>query len=174
MSLKQKLKNELKSIGIAAIFFGIWIFTLLIIKSLLLAEYHISSNKWSVIVVGTLVLSKVVVLFGNVSPRGWVRSKPLWMDVILRTAVYTLGAAVVMMLDKGFEARQEYGGFLPALKHLFQMADVYHVWVNVICISGALLVYNALDAVSRHMGKGGLSRLFLSPPPEDSETGTGI
>ena len=89
--------------------------------------------------------------------------RPAWVDVVLRTAMYSLGVAVVLVLEKGFEGRHEHGGFGPALRFLFQEADVYHVWANTLCLSGALLVYNALSVVQRHLGKGSLIRIFMSP-----------
>jgi hypothetical protein len=89
--------------------------------------------------------------------------------MLLRTAMYSLGVAVVLVLEKGFEGRHEHGGFGPALQQLFQQADIYHVWANTIAISGALLGYNALSVVRRHLGKGGLVRIFLSPLPEEEK-----
>jgi hypothetical protein len=122
-----------------------------------------------VAVVGALVLSKVVLVLEHVSLGAWVQARPAWVGVILRTAMYTLGVAVVLALEKGFEGRHEYGGFGPALQQLFQHVDVHHVWVNTIVLSGALLGYNALSVVRCHVGKGGLVRMFLSPLPEETQ-----
>ena len=167
MGFKQKLRDEIKAVGIAALYFGCWIATLLLLKSLILAEYKIAFHGWSMAVVGALVLSKVVLVLEHVSLGAWVRARPAWVDVILRTAIYTLGVAVVLALEKGFEAGHEYGGFGPALRQLFQQADVHHVWINTIVLSGALLGYNALSVVRCHLGKGGLVRMFLSPLPKE-------
>lgn len=167
MSIKQKLNEEIKAVGIAALYFGCWIGALLLIKSLVLAEYEIAFHGWSVAVVGALVLSKVVLVLEHVSLEAWLRAWPAWVDVVLRTAMYTLGVAVVLALEKGFEGRHEYGSFGQALRQLLQQADIYHVWANTIVLSGALLGYNALTVVRRHLGKGGLIRMFLSPLPEN-------
>jgi hypothetical protein len=170
MSFKQKLKNEITAIGIAATYFGCWIAALLLLKTLVLAEYRIAFHAWSKAVVGALILSKVVIVLEHVSLGAWVRSRPAWVEVFLRTAMYSLGVAAVLVLEKGFEGRHEHGGFGPALRLLFQQADVYHVWANTLGLSGALLVYNMLSVVSRHLGKGSLIRMFLSPLPEETET----
>ena len=167
MSIKQKLNEEIKAVGIAALYFGCWIGALLLVKSLVLAEYKIAFHGWSVAVVGALVLSKVVLVLEHVPLGAWLRSRPAWVEVVLRTAMYTLGVAVVLALEKGFEGRHEYGGFGQALRQLLQQADIYHVWANTIVLSGALLGYNALMVVRRHLGKGGLIRIFLSPLPEN-------
>ena len=170
MSMKQKLKDELKAVGIAALYFGCWIAALLLIKSLVLAEYRIAFHHWSMAVIGALVLSKVVLVLEHVSLGAWVRSHPTWVDVVLRTALYAFGVAVVLILEKGWESRHEFGGFGPAVGQLFQQADVHHVWANTICLTGALLGYNLLSVVRRHLGKGGLIRIFLSPLPNESES----
>ena len=169
MSVKQKLNEEIMAVGVAAGYFGCWIAALLLIKSLILAEYQIAFHQWSVVSVGALILSKVVLLLEHVSLWAWLRGRPAWVEVILRTAIYSAGVALVLALEKGFEARHEYGGFGQALGQLFQQADVYHVWANTIAISGALLGYNALSVVRYHLGKGGLVRIFLSPLPEEEK-----
>jgi hypothetical protein len=170
MSFQQKLTDEIKAIGIAALYFGCWLAALLLLKSLVLAEYRIAFHGWSLAVVGALILSKVVLVLEHVSLGAWVRARPAWVEVVLRTVIYSLGVAVVLLLEKGFESRHEYGGFGPALQQLFQKADVHHVWANALCLSGALLGYNMLSVVQRHLGKGAVIRIFLSPIPEEPKT----
>lgn len=169
MAIKEKLQEEFKALCIAALYFGCWIFALLVIKWLVLAEYQIAFNKWSMVLVGALVLSKVVLVLEHVSLGAWVRRQPAWVDVVLRTALYTLGVALVLLLEKGFEGRHEAGGFVPALQHLFQRTDIYHLWANILCVSGALLVYNAIVVVRRHLGNLELLRIFLTPLPEEPD-----
>ena len=78
MSFKQKLKDEAKAVVIAALYFGCWIAALLLIK--------------------TLVLSKVVLVLEHVSLGAWVRARPAWVDVVLRTVMYSMGVTVVLVL----------------------------------------------------------------------------
>jgi hypothetical protein len=73
-----------------------------------------------------------------------------------------------LLLEKGFEGRHEYGGFVPALLSLFQRADGYHVWANIICLSGALLMYNVITVLRKCIGEGPLIRVFLKPLPDES------
>lgn len=169
VGLQQKLMHEIKAVGSASLYFGCWIASLVAIKQLVLAEYRIEFNGMSKVLVGTLVLSKVVLVLENVPLGAWVRTRPAWVDVLLRTALYALGVLVVLLLEKAFEGRHEYGGFGPSLAALFRHVDVYHVWVNTICLSGALLGYNILALVRRRLGPGGLRRLFLTPIPEGPE-----
>jgi len=115
MSLQQKLKHELKAVGVAALFFGTWIAALLVLKDLLLNEYHIAFHGWSVALVGALILSKVVLVLEHVSLGAWVQARPAWVDLVLRTALYAFGVFVVLVFEKAFEGRHEHGGFAGAL-----------------------------------------------------------
>ena len=168
MSLRQKLRNEIRAVALATLYFATWIGVLVVLKELALAEYGIEFHGLSLALVGALVLAKVVLVLEHVTLGAWIRTRPAWVDVILRTALYALGVLVVLLLEKAFEGRHEHGGFGPSLIAVFQHAEVHHVWVNTICLSGALLGYNALSVVRRHLGEGGLIRLFLSPLPEES------
>jgi hypothetical protein len=166
MHLHDKLKHELQAVGVAMLYFGCWIAALLLLKQLVLAEYQIAFHDWSLALVGALILSKVVLILERVPLGRWIRTQPAWVDVVLRTALYSFGVAVVLVLEKGWETRHEHDGFGPAVAALFRRADIHHVWVNTICLSGALFGYNLLSVVRQHLGTGGLRRLFLTPLPE--------
>jgi hypothetical protein len=139
------------------------------LKWLILADYRIEFHGFSLILVVVLVLAKVVLVLEHVPLGTWVRNRPALVDVIFRTVLYALGVIVVLLLEKAFDGRHEYGGFGPSLMAVFQHVDIYHVWANAICLSGALLGYNMLSVIRRNLGGGGLMRMFLSPLPEESE-----
>jgi hypothetical protein len=136
------------------------------LKVLILEDYQIHFGGFSMVLVGALILAKVVLILEHVSLGSWLRGQPVLVDVVLRTLLYALGTLVVMLLEKGFESRHEHGGFGPALMNVFQHRDIPHVWANTICVTGALLFYNLLSALNRHLGSGGLAEVFLSPPRE--------
>ncbi len=172
MSLKQKLQHELKAIAIAALYFGSWITMLILLKQLVLAEYEITFRGWSVIAMGVLILSKVALILENVSFGAWVRARPAWVDVLLRTALYSAGLVVVIILEKGIEGRHEHAGFVGAVKAGLASADRFHIIANSICLSGALLGYNVISVIRRHLGERGLLNLFLLPLPPKAEPPT--
>ena len=163
MGLKEKLKHEMTSLALATAYFGLWVGSLVLLKTLILEEYQIEFNGLSKAIVGVLVLSKVVLILENVSFGRWVRSRPAWVDVLLRTLLYALGVVAVLLLEKALDGRHEHGGFIPSLEAVFQHADIPHVWANAICVIGALLGYNVLSVIRRSLGKGALLRMFLTP-----------
>jgi hypothetical protein len=73
---------------------------------------------------------------------------------------------VVLVLEKSFEGRHEYGGFIPSMIESFQTVEGFHVWANIISISGALLVYNIFSVFKQIFGEGTLLRALLRPLPE--------
>jgi hypothetical protein len=162
VSLQEKLKHEARSLSLAALYFGVWVFAFVFVKQLVLAEYKIAFRGLSRALVGTLILSKVVLVLEHVPLGGWVRSRPAWVDVVLRTALYAFGVLVVLVLEKALEGRHEHGGFGASLAAVIRHANAPHVWANTICLSGALLGYNVLTVIRRHLGEGALLRLFFS------------
>jgi hypothetical protein len=74
----------------------------------------------------------------------------------------------VLLLEKAFESRHERGGFGPALMNVFQHRDMPHLWANTICATGALLCYNLVSVLNRHLGNGGLARVLFAPPPDST------
>jgi len=166
MSFRQKLKEELTSLLEAMLYFAVWVFGLLLVKALILAEYQITFTGWSKALVGVLILSKVVLILEHVSLGTWVRKQPAWLDVLLRTVMYAAGVFVVLVLEKAFEGRHEHGGISKALTAMLKHADMPHIWANTICMTGALLGYNALAVIRRQLGTGGLAQLFLMPVPD--------
>jgi hypothetical protein len=168
VSVSEKVMHELKELTVAGIYFGSWIGVMVLLKKLILDEYGIAYVGLSAALVGTLVLAKVVLILEHVQLGKWTLHRPAWVDVVLRTALYSVGVFVVLLLEKGFEGRHEHGGFVTAVLALFRDADLSHVWANTVCLAGALFGYNALSVVRQRLGEGGLRRLFSTPLAEIS------
>lgn len=170
MNLQEKLKHELKAVILVTLFFATWLGVFMALKVLILEDYQIRVKGFSMVLIGALVLAKVVLILEHVSLGAWLRSRPVLVDVVLRTLLYAVGALVVMLLEKAFESRHEQGGFGNALMKVIEHRDIPQVWANAICVAGALLFYNLLSSLNRHLGTGGLARVFLSPPRHDAGT----
>lgn len=166
MSFKNKLVHELKAIFWTSLYFLTWIGLLVVLKSFLLAEYQIGFYDYSIIVVGALVGAKVVLIMENIPMGKWVKRAPAIIEILIRTLLYLLGVIVIMVLEKAFESRAEYGGFVNALKELSGKAEFYHIVVNVICVFGALLGFNLWSVIKKHHGERWLMKILSSPIPE--------
>ena len=165
MSIVHKLKHEVLTVLWLTLYFGCWLGVFSLIKYLLLAEYQVSFSGFSIALFGALVLAKVVLVLEYVPLGKWVESHAAWVDVLLRTLLCVFGVFVVLLIEKGVDGMHEYGGFGAALTAEWRQTDMYHFLLNVICLSGALLSYNILSVVRKHLGKGALLQMFLSPLP---------
>jgi hypothetical protein len=112
---------------------------------------------------GQMVTAVVPGMKSTQPDRSWVRKRSVVVAVVARTALYAVGVAGALLLEKAFEARHEYGGFGRALLNVFHHRDIYHLWANTICLACALLEFNALSVVRRHLGDQRLIRLYFSP-----------
>ena len=165
--MKEKILNELKVIVLLALYFAAWIAGMMLIKYLILAEYHIKINDISMILVGALILSKSVLILEHVPLGNWISSQPAWLEVVLRTLLYVFGVFVVLLLEKAFEGRHEHHGFIASLESVFEHKDIYHVWLNFICVSGALFFYNIFSVIQRNLGTKAFIKIFITPLPEE-------
>lgn len=163
--LSTRLKAELKSLALMMLYFAAWLVPLLTIKNLLLEAYAVPWTHVSAGIVGALILSKVVLILEHVPLGAWVARQPAWVDVVLRTVLYAAGVVVVLLIEKGFEARHEHGGFWRSLGAVFDHPDLNHVWVNTICIAGALLSYNVLTVLRSNLADRSLLGLLAKPLP---------
>jgi signal transduction histidine kinase len=162
----QRLKKEIEAVALTTLYFLVWLGALVLIKKLILDQYQIQFRGVTVALFGALVIAKVVLVLEYVPLGRWISRHAVLVDIVLRTLLYTLGVAIVMLLEKAFEVRHEAGGFGAALVHVFDHRDVAHVWANVIGVGGALLVFNVLSVLRRQVAGRKLVPFFLKPPSE--------
>jgi len=167
--IPSKIKNEIKAVGLTTLYFAAWFCLMVVLKTLVLAEYRIEFQGLSIALFGALVIAKVVLVLEHVPLSAWMRDRPALVHVLVRTALYALGVFIVVLVEKAFEGRHEYGGFIPSLIQSIHDRNIHHVWATTISVTFALLGFNVLFVIRRHLGKGGLSRIFLSPLAEESK-----
>jgi hypothetical protein len=166
MSLMHRLGKELRVVAATTLYFAIWFGILVLLKRLYLADYEVKFRGLSLALISALLVGKVVLLLEHITLGQWVSKHAVGIDVILRTLLYTFGVWVAVLLERGFEARHEHGGLGGGVAWVWQHRDMHHVWADTIAVGAALLVFNALSAVRRHLGEGRLHRVFLEPPAD--------
>jgi hypothetical protein len=169
MSLPAKLRGEIRTVGLTTLFFAAWFCMLMVLKWLVLAEYNIEFRSVSTALVGALIVAKVVLVLEKVPLETWTPDWAALTHVAVRTGLYGIAILLLLLLEKAFEVRHEYSGFVPALAQVIRHQDIPHVLAAAIGVTGALLVFNAMFVIRRHLGKRGLLGLFLSPLPRYSK-----
>ena len=166
MSIKEKIINELKTLGVTTLYFAFWFGVLMLIKVLLLEEYNVEFVNVSMALIGAVVVAKVILILEHVDLGSWIKSKPALIDIIVRTLLYVSGVFIVLLIEKSFDGRNEYGGFWQSLENVFQHADIHHFWVAVICVTLAILGFNTISVMNKALGKGKVRQIIFSPIKE--------
>jgi len=169
MSFKQTALREIKTLGLLTLYFAFWFGMMILVRRLILAKYEIEVRGVSLALIGAITVAKVVLVMEHVSLGRWVSRRPVAVDLVLRTLLYTLGVLIAVLLEKAFEARHKAGGFGRALAMVFEQRSIQSTWATTICVSGALFGFNFLTVVRRHFGATALRRLFFATPLAELE-----
>ena len=164
MKILKAILRELKKIIKTALFFAIAFLLMMVMKKLDLKDYDIEFSGISQVLIGALILSKVIILMGMISLGPWVQHQAPVIDIVLRTILYSMGVFIVVILEKGFEGRDKYGGFSKSVSYLISHRDIYHVWATTIGVSASIFIYNCYVVIQKQLGKNGISKLFFSTP----------
>lgn len=165
MAWKEKLKEELKSLGMMMLYFSLWFAFMITMKMLLLREYNIEFSGISKALFGGLIVAKAILLIDRIPLGSWITKQPAIIDILFRTLLYSVGIVILLILEKANGLRHEAGGFFDAIPLVFKQADVNHIYVNSIGIIFALLVYNLLGLFGKYFGDGGFRKVLFSPLP---------
>jgi hypothetical protein len=158
------LTDELKLLVGVTVYFAACFALIMVLKQLLLAQYGIRFSGLATAMLVALVTAKVVIVLQKVPISRWLQHRPPFIDVLVRTAFYTVATMAALLLEKAFEARGEYGGFGAALAGVFEHRDVHQVWATIIWTGVAFLAYNAFGVLRREVGGRELARIFFSSP----------
>jgi hypothetical protein len=166
MNKKEKLIHELKAFTWSFLYFLLWFAGLVLIKALLLHEYEIHFFSLSTAFIGALVVAKVVLILDNLPLSRRTIKYPAYVHIIFRTVFFSFGVFLMMIIETAFEGRHKYSGFIDSLLNVFSHVNIYQVYVNSICVAGALLVFNFLSLLNRYLGEGGIGKILIKPFPE--------
>jgi hypothetical protein len=160
------LVHEIRAILTAMLFFLTGFAVVVVLKDLMIEQYDVTAATSVRVVMLALVTAKVVVLFERVSLGRQVGA----VEVVLRTALYSLAAFGFLLLEHGISERKEAGGFFAALSKAFQHPDMPVIWATLICVTLAFLVWTAFAVLRRSFGRDRIIAAYLSAPPPQTET----
>jgi hypothetical protein len=133
---------------------------IVVLKDLMVEQYDITVGTSVKVVMLAFVTAKVVVLFERAS---FGRNIGL-VEVLLRSAIYSFAAFLILLLEHGISERKEAGGFPAAVTSAFRHPDMPIIWATLICVTLSFLVWNALAVLRREVGRERLVEVFLRPP----------
>jgi hypothetical protein len=165
MKVLHWLVHEIRAILTAMLFFLTCFAVVVVLKNLMLEQYEVTAATSVRVVMLAFVTAKVVVLFERVSVGRQIGA----VEVLLRTALYSLAAFALLLLEHGISERKEAGGFFAALSKAFQHPDMPIIWATLICVTLAFLVWAAFAVLRRSFGRDRIIAAYLSPPPPQAE-----
>lgn len=158
----ERIRHEVREIGLATLYFlGCFLF-FLSLKALLLDEYNIETTVLSTAVVGALIVAKVVVVLGKTSWGERFASTRLFLHVLWRSLAYTAAVFAVTLVERLFELYRESGELGAALSELRAGEDLDHFLAMNLSVGFSFLVYNVFTEIGRHMGGHALRDLFFA------------
>jgi len=174
MSTLERIRHEVREIGLVTLYFMVCFLLFLSLKKLILAEYQIELTILGTAVVSALVAAKVVVLLGRTSFGNAFEGRPLALHVLWRTLLYTIAVFLVTLAERLFDLYREEGELGAALAKLLAGEHADHFLAMNIAVGTSLLVYNVYGEIDRHLGEGSLRRIFFSPRRTDAARESGM
>ena len=146
------LAEELKTVAVAMAYFTACFWIVMALKTLFLEEYDIRFSGLMTALVAAAVTAKVVVIMEKVRLERWLHGRPLLLDVLAKTALYSSATVVLLLAEKAFESRAEHGGFTAALAAVTSHKDIPTIWATAIIVALAFLAYNLFAGLKRELG----------------------
>lgn len=169
MSVADRVRHEVREIGLVTGYFLLWFLLFLTLKKLVLAEYQIHVSVVGTAVVGALVIAKIVVLLENTPIAAGFRSSLVVLNVLWRSGSYTAVVLAVLLAERLFHAYRAQDDLSAAVSEIWATRDVHHALAMAISIGMAFVIFNGSVEIDRRLGSGGLRRLFFSRRVADSE-----
>ncbi len=166
MSFTERVREELREIGLVTAFFLAWFLFFLFIKKLVLAEYQIGVVVLGTAAISALVVAKVVVLMDKTPVVSWFRSSPVLVHVMWRSFSYTAVVFLFTVAEELFHAYRESGSLSTSLSEMWTQRDPNHAVALTLSVGLAFVVFTGAAEIDRQLGAGGLRRVFFSPRPD--------
>ena len=158
----ESLLEEVKTAGLATLFFLACFLVILALKKLFLAQYDIEFYGLSAAVISAAVVGKVVIVLDTTGAgtRFEVHRAP-WISVVYKTLVYTAVTLLVVVAEKVFHAYRETGALGAAIEEVLHARVRSRILATVLCIGLTFAAYNLLSTINRRLAGGQLLRWLL-------------
>jgi hypothetical protein len=165
----EKIKEEFLAILPPTIFFFVALHIVAIVRSLMIRGTGITAVSSFSVTIAALILGKSVLIADMLPAINRFPRKPLAYNVLWKTLIYMLVAAVVHYLENLIDFWRKAGGLVAGNKQL--LAEI--VWPHFLAVEVVLLVlilnYVTIRELVRVIGAANLKRMFFGPIPTTPE-----
>ncbi len=155
------LFEELRALAWLTFYFAAWFVVIMLLKELWLEEYGIAFSGIATALLAAVITAKVVVVLDHLLMTRRLQDLPGIVEVLTRSALYTLFVLAVMIAEKAFESRAGHGEIV-AVRRIFEHPDMPAVYGSAIMIGLAFLSHHAFSIVRRDIGGKRMTDLFLA------------
>jgi hypothetical protein len=161
----EKIKEEFLAILPPTIFFFVALHIVAIVRSLMIKGTGITAMSSFSVTIAALILGKSVLIADMLPVINRFPQKPLAYNVVWKTLIYMLVAAIVHYLENLIDFWRKAGDFVAGNKEL--LAQI--VWPHFLAVEVILLVlilnYVTIRELVRAIGAAKLKTMFFGPLP---------
>src|SRR5262245_43352561 len=161
----EKLKEEFLAVLPPTIFFFVALHIIAVVRVLIAKGSHFEPLSTMSIAVAALILGKAVLIADLLPAINRYPDKPLIYNVVWKTTIYLLVAAVIHYLERLVDFSRQAGGLAAGNAKL--LAEI--VWAHFVAVQIILFVlilaYCTARELVRVIGKDKMLRVFFGPMP---------
>lgn len=163
MSTVERIRKEVREIGLVTLYFLAFFLFFLLLKKLLLDEYDIETTVLGTAIVGALIVAKVVVILEKTSWGDWFGSSRVFVHLLWRSLSYTAAVFVVSLAERLFDQYREVGDLSAAFARVWAAEGLDEFFAMNLAVGFSFLIYNTFAEINRYLGEGELRRLLFAP-----------
>ena len=162
----EKLKEEFLAVLPPTIFFFVVFHIVKVIRVLIAGgSPHFDPLSSTSIAVAALILGKAVLIADMLPAINRYPDKPLVYNIVWKTTIYFLVAAVIHYLELLVDFSRQAGGLVAGNEKLLAEIVWPHFWAVQIILLLLILMYCTVRELVRVIGKEKVRRLFFGPTP---------
>lgn len=169
--LSEKLKEEFHALLPPAIFFFVALHLVAFVRILMLKGTGVAIGTSVSVTVAALIIAKAVLIADLMPFINRYPHKPLIYNVVWKTAIYFVVAALVHYLERLVDYWREAGGLAAANEKLLAEVVWPHFWAIQIFLLVLILMYCTMRELVRVIGSKRIRQIFFGPVPSGTVAG---
>jgi hypothetical protein len=163
--LTSKLKEEFFALLPPTIFFFVALHIVAFVRVLMLKGTGLAPTSTISIAVAAFILGKAVLLADMLPIINRFPERPLIYNVVWKTLIYVLMAAVIHYLERLVDFWRQAGSFVAGNEKLLAEIVWPHFWAIQIILLVLIVMYCTMHELARVIGKEKVLRIFFGPLP---------
>ncbi|MGY6276063.1 hypothetical protein [Methylomonas sp. MgM2] len=165
MKLPPRLKREMVEVGLVSLYFFCCFSVFMILKKLILADYHVEVQALPTAAIGALIAAKVAIVLDKTHAGTRLEANhSLLAAALYKATVYIFATFFLLVSEKVFEHYKANGGVLPAIADIWEHRDRNIMLAKLLCVSLTFFAYHIFAGIDRQIGEGKLRRMLLWHP----------